>query len=107
MTARKRSANGATPISSLVTAMQAPAAKSLAASQRVALEGARFWARRMRSYADQMEALARCADVTQFAEVQAQFLEKMREDYVSETAAFKKLWEDAQSDADEQQPDGG
>ena len=47
-------------VSSLVEIMQAPAANTFLVSQRFALEAAKFWARRMRAYADQMEDLASC-----------------------------------------------
>lgn len=89
---RKRT-NGADPASDAMNAMfnpmQAPAA--FAMSQRLALESARFWARRMHAYADQMSALAACTNVDQFAEAQSRFIDKMREDYAAETKALSAI----------------
>ncbi|NWG55076.1 MAG: hypothetical protein HXY28_15300 [Hydrogenophilaceae bacterium] len=64
-------------------------------SQKIALEAARFWARRMRAYADQMEEFARCSSVEDFAGAQQRFVERMRRDYAAETDAFAALLGDA------------
>lgn len=72
--------------------MQAPAAQSFAAGQRLALEAARFWARRMRSYADQMETLIGCTDANQAAAASTRFFEQMREDYTAEAEIMRDLW---------------
>ena len=93
MTAKRRDgANEASDtVTSLVALMQGPAASSLVASQRLALEAARFWARRMHAYADQMEALAACATADEVAAAQTRFIERMREDYVAESEALGAL----------------
>lgn len=68
--------------------MQTPNANSFLVSQRIALEAARFWARRMRAYADQMEVIAGCASPDDFASAQTRFLERMRDDYAAESKAI-------------------
>lgn len=89
---RKRT-NGADPasdaMSTMINAMQAPAA--FAVSQRLALESARFWARRMHAYANQMEALAACTSVDQLADAQSRFIDRMREDYAAETKTLSAI----------------
>jgi hypothetical protein len=75
-------------VSSIFAAMQMPTANSLVMSQRIALESARFWARRMHAYADQMEALVSCRSPDDLATVQTQFLERMRDDYAAESQAI-------------------
>jgi len=89
---RKRT-NGADPaaeaISAMFNPMQAPPA--FAVSQRLAMESARFWARRMHAYANQMEALAGCTSVDQLAEAQSRFIDRMREDYAAETKALSAI----------------
>lgn len=89
-----RRSNGASPpdtITSFVNALQAPAANSFLVSQRFALEAARFWARRMHAYADQMEALAACATPDDMANAQKRFIDRMRDDYAAESAEVQKL----------------
>jgi hypothetical protein len=78
-------------VSALVAMMQGPTASSFAMSQRIALEAARFWARRMRAYADQMETLAACTSPDDFAGAQTRFLERMRDDYAAESQAIGAL----------------
>jgi hypothetical protein len=78
-------------VSSLVEIIQAPAANSFLVSQRFALEAAKFWARRMRAYADQMEDLANCRSTEDIAGAQARFIERMREDYATESEALGNL----------------
>jgi hypothetical protein len=68
--------------------MQMPTANSFVVSQRIALEAARFWARRMRAYADQMETIAGCASPDDLAGAQTRFLERMRDDYAAESEAI-------------------
>lgn len=91
---RKRT-NGAEPaseaINTIFAALQAPGANPFALSQRIALESARFWARRMHAYADQMEALAACTNVDEIAGAQTRFIDQMREDYAAETKALSAL----------------
>jgi hypothetical protein len=93
MTAKRR--NGAheasDTVTSLVTMLQGPAANTLVVSQRIALEAARFWARRMHAYADQMEALAACATPDDVATAQTRFIERMRDDYAAESKALEAL----------------
>lgn len=71
--------------------MNAPAANSVLLSQRMALEAARFWARRLHAYADQMETLARCSTPRDFAAAQTRFLERLREDYAQESEAVGSM----------------
>ena len=78
-------------VSSLVAMMQGPTANSFVVSQRLALEAARFWARRMHAYADQMETLAACTSPDEMAAAQTRFIERMREDYVAESKALGEL----------------
>ena len=78
-------------VSSLVAMMQSPAANSFAVSQRLALEAARFWARRMHAYADQVETLAKCTTPDEMAAAQTRFIERMRDDYAAESKALGAL----------------
>lgn len=71
--------------------MQMPVATSFVMSQRLALESAKFWARRMRAYADQMEMLANCASADDFAGAQTRFFDRMRDDYRAESEALNAL----------------
>lgn len=64
-------------------------------SQRVALEAARFWARRMRAYADQMEVLASCKSPEDLVGAQSQFFDRLREDYANESEAVQSLMKPA------------
>jgi hypothetical protein len=93
MTAKRK--NGAEdapdPVSSMVAMMQGPTANTFLVSQRFALEAARFWARRMHAYADQMELLASCKSPDELAGVQTRFIERLRDDYAAETQAFTAL----------------
>jgi len=93
MTAKRSNGAHATPDTTpfMFAVMPNPALHSVVASQRVALEAARFWARRMHAYADQMEMLARCASPKDFARVQTDFIERMRDDYAEETKAVQSL----------------
>lgn len=90
MTSRTKSddANATSPFAEM---FQAPTAQSFLVSQRFALEAARFWARRMRAYADQMETLAGCATPSDLATAQTRFLERLREDYAAESEALSAL----------------
>jgi hypothetical protein len=76
---------------SIAAMMQGPAANSFLLSQRMALEAARFWARRLHAYADQMEALACCSSADEVAAAQTRFLERMRDDYAHESEAIGEL----------------
>lgn len=78
-------------ISSFADLIQTPTANSLMMSQRLALETARFWARRMHAYADQMETLASCTSPDDLASAQTKFLERMRDDYAAESEAISAL----------------
>ena len=75
----------------MVAMRQGPAANSFLVSQRFALEAARFWARRMRAYADQMETLAGCTSPDDVANAQTRFIERMRDDYAAESQAIGAL----------------
>lgn len=78
-------------VSPMVAMMQGPAADSFLLSQRMALEAARFWARRLHAYADQMETLAHCSTADELAVAQTRFLERMRDDYAEESRAIGAL----------------
>lgn len=93
MTAKRgNGAGGASEaISTFATMLQSPAANSVVMSQRFALEAARFWARRLHAYADQMEKLATCTTPGDVAQMQTRFLDRMREDYAEEGAALTQL----------------
>ena len=93
MTAKRRTDAPDTPdtVSSFVALLQGPAANSFAVSQRFALEAARFWARRMHAYADQMETLAACTTPDEMAVAQTRFIERMRDDYAAESKALGAL----------------
>ena len=93
MTSKRRdgAAEASDTVTSLVSMLQGPAANSLVVSQRLAIEAARFWARRMHAYADQMEALVGCASADDVAVAQTRFIERMRDDYVAESEALGSL----------------
>lgn len=93
MTTKRRdgAAEASDTVTSLVAMLQGPAANSLVVSQRFAIEAARFWARRMHAYADQMEALVACASADDVAAAQTRFIERMREDYVAESETLGAL----------------
>jgi hypothetical protein len=78
-------------ISSFTDLIQTPTANSLMMSQRLALEATRFWARRMRAYADQMEQLVSVRSPEDVANLQTRFLDRMREDYAAESEAISSL----------------
>jgi hypothetical protein len=71
--------------------IQTPTANSLMMSQRLTLEATRFWARRMRAYADQMEQLVSARSPEDMANLQTRFLDRMREDYAAESEAITSL----------------
>lgn len=93
MTSKRSSgANGAPEaVSSLVDIMHTPAANTFLVSQKFAFEAAKFWARRMRAYADQMEELANCRSADDLAGAQTRFIDRMRDDYAAESEAFGQL----------------
>jgi hypothetical protein len=78
-------------VSSFVDIMQTPAANGFLVSQRFAFEAAKFWARRMRAYADQMEDLVNCRSADDIAGAQTRFLDRLREDYATESEAFGQI----------------
>ncbi len=78
-------------VSVLAAVLQGPTASSFVMSQRFALEAVRFWARRMRAYADQMEVLAGCSSADDLAQAQTRFLDRMRDDYAAETQAMTAM----------------
>ena len=85
MTAKR---NGARPTPDLLAPLNAA---SFATSQRIALEAARFWARRMHAYADQMETLCKCTSPDELMKAQRGFINRMQQDYAEESAAFTHL----------------
>jgi hypothetical protein len=87
----ERANETASAVSSVFGMFQSPTANGFFLSQKLALEGARFWARRMRAYADQMEVLARCTSPDQVAAAHGQFFERMQDDYAQETAAVSEI----------------
>lgn len=91
MTNKRSTAPEAQNSPAMLAAMQMPVAQSFAVSQRLALESAKFWARRMRAYADQMEVLASCRSADEFSGAQTRFFERMREDYAAESEAIGAL----------------
>lgn len=96
MTAKR---NGARQTSDIHASLTAP---SFAASQRIALEAARFWARRMHAYADQMEALCKCTSADDLMQAQRGFIDRMQQDYAEESAVFTRL---LSTSADDKSPD--
>lgn len=103
MPAKRRNGASHAPdsVSTFVAMMQGPAASSFAMSQRFALESAKFWARRMRAYADQMETLACCNSAEDIATAHQHFLERMRDDYAEETRTFGALLTPAESEREQ------
>ena len=82
--------NGHEGVEAVANFLQSPTTGFLV-SQKLAVEATRFWARRMRAYADQMEALTKCSDAGQMIEAQRNFIERMQEDYVKESSHFTEL----------------
>jgi len=109
MTSRRTTdAHGASKtISSFADLIQAPTANSLVMSQRLALEATRFWARRMRAYADQMETLACCRSPDDLASAQTKFLERMRDDYAAESEAITAMLTPEEPRAPRRRGNGG
>lgn len=77
--------------SSFTDIISTPTANTFLVSQRLALEATKFWARRMRAYADQMEELAGCRSADDVAGAQTRFLDRLREDYAAESEAIGEL----------------
>ncbi|MES1158326.1 MAG: phasin family protein [Terricaulis silvestris] len=100
MSAKNNGAQSAeSPMSSMAAMMQGPAANGFVVSQRLAHEATRFWAQRMRAYADQVEVLAKCTDPNQIIAAQAQFIERMQAEFAAETEALSQIWKSAGDDA--------
>lgn len=97
MPAKRSQAKSAVGIEAWGNALAAPAmsaflsAPGLALSQRLALEGARFWAERMRACADQVEALSHCDSAAAMVEIQAKFLKQAQQDYVAEGEVVRTI----------------
>lgn len=92
---RSNGANGAEPsvLPSPVLALSPVVAiNSFRLSQHIALEAAKFWARRMHAYADQFEALVACAQPTDLVEAQSRFIQRMQDDYVAERETLTTIW---------------
>jgi hypothetical protein len=94
-------------ISTFADLIQTPTANSLIMSQRLALEAARFWARRMRAYADQMETLVGCRSPDDLASAQTKFIERMRDDYAQESEAITALLTPEETPASRRRGNGG
>ncbi|MES1199418.1 MAG: phasin family protein [Pseudomonadota bacterium] len=93
MSPKNNGANGVdTPVSSMMAMMQVPAASGIVVGQKLAQETTRFWARRMRAYIDQLETLASCSNPNQLIAAQAQFIERMQEDFAAETETIQEIW---------------
>jgi Phasin protein len=92
--------NGADPVRALGAYLASPGAAGLLASQKIALEATRFWARRMRAYADQLDVLARCTEPMQVVSAGASFVQRMQEDYAEEGRAVAELIKAAPADAE-------
>ena len=100
MSAKQNGARSAeSPMSSMAAMMQAPSANGFVVSQRLAQEATRFWAQRMRAYADQVEVLAHCTDANQIIAAQAQFIERMQAEFAAETEALSQIWKAGGEDA--------
>ena len=95
MTARRNGARSRADLSAPLNA------NSFLVSQRVALEAARFWARRMHAYADQMEALCKCTSADDLMKAQRGFIDRMQQDYAEESAAFTQLLSAEAAEAEE------
>ncbi len=80
----KRTERTAAADSAPIAPLLNPASAPFLVGQRLAFEAARFWARRMHAYADQLETLADCTSPDDLARAQSRFLERMREDYAAE-----------------------
>jgi hypothetical protein len=65
-------------------ATQAP----LVVSRALAQEGILFWAKRMHTYADWADAVARCTTVERWLTAQRAFLARTKQDYLEEGAAL-------------------
>lgn len=85
-----KKANGAAQdaLAAMTSFLGAP---GFALSQKMALEAARFSAQRMRAYADQMEAMASCANPADLVTLGAQFLQQAQADYVAESQTLREL----------------
>ncbi len=76
----------------LLAALGAPTLNAVAVSQKLALETTKFWTRRLHAYADQMAILVQCTRPDQLVVAQAQFIERMQEDYVAEREAMAGIF---------------
>ncbi len=97
MTGKHSAPNGdqaEAPASAFNQAALNQAAQSFRLTQRLAMEAAQFWSRRMRAYADQLETLSACQEPRDFWAAQQSFLERMRSDYVAENDAVRRLLKD-------------
>ncbi len=70
-------------------------APMFAVTQKMALETARFSARRMRAYADQMEALSKCDTPQDVIAAQTSFFTQMQSDYLAEGEVLRGLISEA------------
>lgn len=99
MASKRQHRDGADAAQAIASYLQTPAANGFLMSQKLAMEATRFWARRMRAYADQMEEFARCSNPDEYASAQKRFLDRMQEEYARETTAFSDIFIAAKDDA--------
>jgi hypothetical protein len=60
-------------------------------SQKLTLEAARFWAKRARAVADQMETLAACTNPSDMIAAQSKFFQRAQEDYAEGASAMTEI----------------
>jgi hypothetical protein len=94
-----RSRKDSDTVHSIATYLQTPATNGFLVSQKLAMEAARFWARRMHAYADQMEEFARCSNAGEYISAQQHFIERLQEDYARETTAVADIFTAARDEA--------
>ena len=66
-------------------------APGLVLGQRLALHTARFWAKRMRACASQIEWFATCDNPVSLMDVQMKFIKQMQDDYAAESEAVNDI----------------
>ncbi len=88
MAVKRSNGNGAVDESALAAFLTVP---GFQLTTRFALEAARFSALRMRAYADQMEALAKCQNASDLIAAQQAFVARLQQDYAAEGEAMQQL----------------
>lgn len=102
----KTNGNGHEGVEAFTNLLQSPAANGFLFSQKLAVEATKFWARRMRAYADQMETLTKCSDPSQMVEAQRNFIERMQEDYTKESSHFTEMLSQARDQEQQKAREG-